>query len=244
MTLFLASVRDAAEAEIALAGGADIIDLKHPETGALGALAPAAIADCIGQVAGRAPVSATIGDLPLDVTATLREAVLGTAKLGVDYVKIGIFPGAGAERCLRALAPEAAALRLILVLFADAMPNFDAIELAARMGAQGVMFDTLGKTAGTLPDHISYIALAGHIASAKAEGLIVGVAGSLRARHVPGLLALEPDLIGFRGALCLSGDRTQSLDPARLSTIRALIPKSPRRLRQANFPDHAPQALC
>ncbi len=37
MTLFLASVRDAAEAEIAIGAGADIVDLKDPgQQGALG----------------------------------------------------------------------------------------------------------------------------------------------------------------------------------------------------------------
>jgi len=243
MTLLLASVRDRAEAEMAIGAGADIIDLKDPSNGALGALSPRTIAACVDHIAGRAPVSATIGDLPLE-GKVVREAITGTAGLGVDYVKVGIFPGSGAARCLRQLEPEAARVRLILVLFADAMPEFDAVDIAARIGGQGVMFDTLGKTSGSLPDHITYIALAGHIAAAKAEGLIVGVAGSLRAKHVPGLVALEPDLIGFRGAFCLEGDRGKSLDASRLSAIRALIPKSPRRLRQVNFPDHAPHALC
>ena len=66
LTLFLASVRDAEEAELALRAGADIVDLKDPEQGALGALTPDTIAACVKQVAGRAPVSATIGDRPLD----------------------------------------------------------------------------------------------------------------------------------------------------------------------------------
>ena len=243
MTLLLASVRDAAEAELAVGAGADIIDLKDPAKGSLGALSPRDIAACVDQVAGRAPVSATIGDLPLE-HGTVRQAVLNTARLGVDYVKLGVFPGRGAARCLQSLEQEAAHIRLIAVLFADAVPEFDAIEAAARIGAQGVMFDTLGKGSAALPDHISYIALAGHIAAAKAEGLIVGVAGSLRAKHVPGLLALEPDLIGFRGALCLEGDRSKPLDIDRLLAIRGLIPKSPRRLRHANFRDHARHALC
>jgi uncharacterized protein (UPF0264 family) len=243
MTLFLVSVRDAAEAELAIGAGADIVDLKDPAKGSLGALCRRDIALCLEQVAGRAPVSATIGDLPLESAAVSR-AVLDTARLGVDYVKLGIFPGAGAARCLHSLDEVAAQTRLIVVLFADAMPEFDAVGAAARIGAQGVMFDTLGKGSGALPDHMSYIALAGHIAAAKAEGLIVGVAGSLRAKHVPGLLALEPDLLGFRGALCLEGDRVRPLDMDRLSAIRGLIPNSPKRLRLANFPDHASRALC
>ena len=72
------------------------------------------------------------------------------------------------------------------------------------------MFDTLGKRAGSLPDHMSYMGLADCIAAAKAEGLIVGLAGALQARHVPSLVALQPDLIGFRGALCQGGDRVHA----------------------------------
>ena len=67
------------------------------------------------------------------------------------------------------------------------MPEFDAIALAARIGAHGVMFDTMGKRAGSLPEHMSFMGLADRIAAAKAEGLIVGLAGSLQARHVPSL---------------------------------------------------------
>ncbi len=55
MTLFLASVRDTAEAEMAIGAGADIIDLKDPGHGALGALAPDTIAACVRRIAARAP---------------------------------------------------------------------------------------------------------------------------------------------------------------------------------------------
>lgn len=243
MTLFLASVRDAAEAEMAIEAGADIIDLKDPGQGALGALVPDTIAACVRSVAGRAPVSATIGDLPLE-EKVVRAAVLATAGLGVDYVKLGLFPGRDAEPCLNSLTAEATQIRLIFVLFADGLPDFDAIGLAARIGAHGIMLDTMGKDGGSLPDHLSFMALAEHIAAAKAEGLVVGLAGSLKARHVASLIALAPDLLGFRGALCQSGDRSQDLDPVRLAAIRALIPERPRLLREANLPSLAPQALC
>ena len=243
MTLFLASVRDAAEAEMAIGAGADIIDLKDPSQGALGALAADSIAACVRRVAGRAPVSATIGDLPLE-EESVRATVLATAGLGVDYVKLGLFPGGDAERSLNLLKTEVAEIRLIVVLFADALPDFDAIGLAARIGAHGVMFDTMGKDAGSLPDHMSFMALAEYIASAKAEGLVVGLAGSLKAKHVASLVALTPDLLGFRGALCQSGDRSQDLDPVRLAAIRALIPERPRILHEPNLADLVPQALC
>jgi uncharacterized protein (UPF0264 family) len=243
LTLFLASVRDAEEAELALHAGADIVDLKDPTQGALGALPPDIIAACVKQVAGRAPVSATVGDLPLEGDG-VRAAMRKTASLGVDYVKLGIFPGGNAQRCLKRLAGDTGKLRVILVLFADAMPDFDAVALAARIGAHGVMFDTMGKRTGSLPEHMSFMGLADRIAAAKAEGLIVGLAGSLQARHVPSLLALQPDLLGFRGALCIGGDRAMPLDSDRLAGIRALVPERPRIFHEPNVAERIPQALC
>ncbi len=243
MTLFLASVRDPGEAETAIGAGADIVDLKDPGAGALGALAHEAIEACVRATGGRLPVSATIGDRPLE-GERIRAAVLATAARGVDYVKLGLFPGADAERCLEGLAPLTPEVRLILVLFADALPEFDAVGLAARIGAVGIMLDTLGKTGVSLPDLVSPKNLAALIASARARGLMIGFAGSLRASHVPGLLALGPDIIGFRGALCRDGKRGQKLDPARLARIRALIPRDPALVCAANVPNLATHALC
>jgi dihydroneopterin aldolase len=248
MTLFLASVRDAGEAETAMTAGADIIDLKDPQSGALGALDLKTSASCVRSIAGRAPVSATVGDLPLD-GETIRDAVLATAASGVDYVKLGLFPGGDARACHRLLEAERSRVRLILVLFADALPDFDAVGEAARIGAAGVMLDTAGKSGGSLLDHLSLDTLARFVAAAKGEGLTVGLAGSLKENHVPQLLALGPDLLGFRSALCRGGVRAQSLDPLACAAIRALIPQ-PRRalpkadlLPQADLADLAPQAL-
>jgi dihydroneopterin aldolase len=243
MTAFLASVRDAAEAELALRAGADIIDLKDPVSGALGALDRATIEACAKRIAGRAPVSATVGDLPMHAK-TMREAVRATAACGADYVKLGIFPHPDARRCLAALATETHRLHLIVVLFADALPDFDAVTQAAMIGAKGVMLDTAGKTGGALPDHISHAGLARFIAAARRHGLTVGLAGSLRPAHVGPLLRLKPDLLGFRGALCRGEARTAPIDARGCAHVRALIPRMPRTAPEPALIQAAPQALC
>ena len=137
-----------------LPAGADIIDLKDPAKGALGALASDAIASCVAAIAGRAELSATVGDLPME-PATVLSAVRATAATGVDYVKLGLFPGGDARGCLRLLAEQARGVRLILVVFADASPCFDAIREAALIGASGVMLDTACKDGRSLLDHLS-----------------------------------------------------------------------------------------
>ena len=117
MTMMLASVTGPDEAEIAIAGGADIVDLKDPAAGALGALPAARIAATIGAIKGRRPVSAVTGDLPPqpDIVAS---AVRDIATTGVDYVKVG-FPGDRRSDVLRILAGVAVGARLVGVVFAD-----------------------------------------------------------------------------------------------------------------------------
>ena len=154
MTRFLASVRDAQEAQTVLAAGADIVDLKEPANGALGAVDLPTIKACVAAIAGRRPVSATVGDLPMDEDR-VHDAVLATAACGVDDVKLGILPGGNPQECfarLRARPPRAG---LILVFFADAMPDFDPVGAALEAGARGLMLDTAGKRAGALLDHMA-----------------------------------------------------------------------------------------
>ena len=53
---------------------------------------------------------------------------------------------------------------------------------------------------------------------------MAGLAGSLEPPDVPRLLLLEPDYLGFRGALCAGRDRAARIDPAAIAIIRELIP--------------------
>jgi dihydroneopterin aldolase len=223
MTKFLASVRDAEEAQAVLAAGADIVDLKDPAKGALGAVDLATITASVASVGGRVPVSATVGDLPMDA-GLVHDAVVATAACGVDYVKLGVLPDGDPHGCLARLRTGSPRPNLILVFFADAMVAIDPIAAAVEAGARGVMLDTAGKQSGSLLDHMALAEIDRFVTSASQAGLTVGVAGSLRPAHVAPLLALAPDIIGFRGALCHGGQRGSHLDPIACSQIRALIP--------------------
>ena len=104
MTMMLASVRSLDEALIALEGGADLIDLKEPSRGALGALDHAAVRICVQAINGRRPVSATIGDLPSMDPQLMTDAVERMAATGVDFIKIGFFVHPRAVDCAKALS--------------------------------------------------------------------------------------------------------------------------------------------
>src|SRR6201993_5147316 len=112
MTLFLASVTGADEAEIALAHGADIIDLKDAAKGGLAPLPADVVRAAVVAVAGRRPVSAVAGDAGMDPDA-VASSVQEIARTGVDYVKIGFYPGLQQKACVHALAHVGRQTRLV-----------------------------------------------------------------------------------------------------------------------------------
>jgi len=222
MTGLLASIRSAAEAALAVAGGADIIDAKEPAAGALGRVGSRVLRAVVHEVAGRRPVSATIGDLDLR-PSVVTAAVESTAADGVDIVKIGVFPGA-VEATWAALQPLArGGLRLVAVVFADQAP--DLVELpkrCAEAGFFGVMLDTADKAAGPLTAHLDPEALAAFVGRARGLGLASGLAGSLRLDDIPSLAPIGADYLGFRSALTIAG-RSSGLDAAALRAVRQAL---------------------
>lgn len=235
MTMLLASVTGLEEAELALVHGADIIDLKDPAKGALGALDPSLVRAVTAALARRRATSAVTGDLPMQADRVVA-AARRMAETGVDFVKVGLPSGAGRADCIRALSVLAERTRLVGVMFADDAPDFGLLPLMAASGFAGAMLDTARKGAGRLLDHADLATLQQFVHACHTHGLVAGLAGSLEAPDVPRLLLLAPDYLGFRGALCAHCDRKAALDARALAVIRGLIPADPRGAKR----DHAP----
>lgn len=221
---FLASVTSEAEARLAAREGADIIDCKNPAAGALGALSHGIVASIRASVPRHIPVSATIGDLAPEPERVL-DAARAMAATGCDIVKIGVFPGGSALETIAHLGSHLAGRTpLVAVLMADAPRDQALVQALGEAGFVGVMLDTANKDGRTLLDHCAPDALRTFIAEAHGAGLFAGLAGSLRLAQVAELLALGPDVLGFRGALCRASDRRSALDATALSDVRAAIP--------------------
>lgn len=231
MTGWLASVAETAEIPLILPAAPDILDLKDPSAGALGAWAVEDIAATVRELAGlpaRPQLSATIGDHPMRPEA-VEPAARRIAATGVDFVKIGFAPDGAPDRCIDALAPLAAeGVQLVALLFADRWPPDPGclpIDRLAAAGFRGAMLDTAGKHHG-LRHHWDDAQLSSFVCCTRAHGLLTGLAGSLRVADIPALAALSPDYLGFRGALC-GGERTAGIDPqavARVATAFAGLP--------------------
>ena len=225
MTGFLASVSSLQEARVVLAAGVDIIDLKQPENGALGAVSGDVISEVVDFIDGRRMVSATVGDLVADADIVC-PVVEWTAACGVDIVKVGLFDGGDQkEYLLRAIGDTATGkVKIVIVAFADRGPDLGLLDHIAEAGIAGVMLDTADKRNGTLCNHASTAQLREFVGRAKALGLMTGLAGSLCLDDVPPLLDLAPDYLGFRGALCRRGERLDTIDSTAVRAVRSAIP--------------------
>ena len=152
-------------------------------------------------VAGRRAVSAVTGDLPME-PELLRSRAAAVAATGVEWSRSACGPIRGRATASGRLLHTARATRLVGVIFADLGPDFSLVQAMADAGFAGAMLDTAGKGMGRLTTHLGADQLARFVAACLEHRLICGLAGGLEAPDVPRLLALGPDVLGFRGALC------------------------------------------
>jgi uncharacterized protein (UPF0264 family) len=228
MTGMLASVNSVEEAILVLNANVDIIDLKQPALGALGALETSLVKTIVDEVNGRCPVSATIGDLPMQADL-IYDAVTAMASTGVDYIKIGFFPGGDWQVTINKLATFPRKLKgminLIAVLFADTQPDFAVIAALKLAGFKGVMLDTMDKKKGSLTQVMSKIDIARFVKLAKNQSMLCGLAGSLRLEDIAELMVYQPDYLGFRGALCENHNRIARLNKQSIIQIKQVLIK-------------------
>ncbi len=214
----LVSVVSAAEARLALAGGADIIDVKDPGEGALGAPSPGVLTEVVRVVGSAAPVSVALGDMP-DLPHTAALAAWGAALAGADYVKVGLRGVSGLERAVAVMSAVADAVAPQTAVIAAAYADADALdppalapawlpELVERTGIAGALVDTCVKDGRGLYGWLSESELADLIVRTHAAGASFAVAGQLTRDQ---LCRVPADVVGVRSAVCRDGDRTGEL---------------------------------
>jgi (5-formylfuran-3-yl)methyl phosphate synthase len=234
----LVSVVDAVEARAAAAAGADIVDVKNPAEGSLGAPTPAVIAGVRAAVPAGLPVSAAIGDMP-DLPGTAALAALGAARSGATFVKVGLW-GVSTEQdaiaLLRAVRDGVPDAVVVAAAYADARRVAHAPlapELLPRVaraaGVESCLLDTAVKDGRGLLEWLSPDALASLVAEAHGAGLQVALAGALRAEDLPVVRDTAADIAGVRSAACAGGRRTATLDTARVRALAAACAATPPR---------------
>ena len=207
MTQLLVSVRNAPEALDALAGGADLIDIKEPLAGSLGAASPAAIGQVIAAVDGRAPVSVALGEL-VDIPG--KDLSFCT---GATYAKVGLAGALGdpnwPQRWKNLIQCFPDGVRPVAVIYADyahsGAPNpSEVLTHAAQFGCVAVLIDTFNKTQGRLTEQWTIDELQQLAHRVRQAGMLFVVAGSLAATDLPAIAPLAADYIAVRSAVCES----------------------------------------
>lgn len=215
----LVSVVDKSEAIESINGGANIIDVKNPKEGSLGANFPRVIREIKNVIPENIELSATIGDMP-NIPGTAALAALGAAVCGVKYVKIGLFGVKNIEDSITMLTEVCRAVKEYndkLKIIASGYADYKTVGcinplklpgIAYNADADGVLIDVKIKNRkSNLFNFLKNNQLRKFVIQAHSYNLLVALAGSLKKQDIEPVYNLGSDIIGFRGALCTNIDR-------------------------------------
>lgn len=236
----LVSVRSVEEVDAAMAGWADIIDVKEPARGAMGAASPEVIRAIAEHLPDDVPLSVALGDPMSGPEAAGAARVLTPSRRSGEVIlKLGL---AGAQTEVRAegllgavrtAVREAGPAGIVAVAYADwasaraPIPSA-VIRVAAATGMTGVLLDTFVKDGRDLFAAMQPDDVAGWIREARAAGLVVAVAGSIGPVGIARLRSPGPDVVGVRGAAC-DGGRMGRISEARVRALRAALGDAAKR---------------
>ncbi|MGB9937055.1 MAG: (5-formylfuran-3-yl)methyl phosphate synthase [Methanobacterium sp.] len=216
--LLLISPINTEEAHEAIEGGADIIDVKNPKEGSLGANFPWVIKNVREMTPKDMLVSATLGDVPYK-PGTVSLAAMGAAVSGADYIKVGLYGTTNYDESLEVMKNVVKTVNdynedaiVVASGYADAhrVGAVDPMEIpkvAADAGADLAMVDTAVKDGKTLFDFMNEEMITKFNDEIHEYGLKSALAGSIKKDQLETLYNLGTDVVGIRGAACIGGDR-------------------------------------
>ena len=224
----LVSPRDIPEARKSLA--ADIIDVKKPSEGSLGANFPWVIREI--KALSTKPVSAAIGDFDYKPGGASL-AAYGAACSGADYIKVGLmFDGIDKasdliESVVKAVKDEFPEKRVVISAYSDyvrlgSISPFDMAPLVAKAGADLAMIDTGIKDGKSTFDFMDEATLTRFTWKNHDLGIGTAIAGAMKMEDIPVLKRINPDIIGVRGMVC-GGDRNASIREDLVQKLVAMV---------------------
>ncbi len=222
MTQLLISVKNVEEAMLALDLGVNIIDLKDPNIGALGALDLQETKRILQAINGRGLVSATVGEQHGSLIELVQD-IEARALLGVDMIKIAISPlfyTNNFERTIQSLVSRG--IKIVAVFFADEAIDFNLLELIKLAGFWGAMLDTKIKQENLLQVQTKH-ELQNFTQTCHQYHLKSGLAGSLRPQHIDFLIEYNPTYIGFRGGVCKNLSRKSDLSSVKVIEVGDML---------------------
>ena len=233
--LLLISPINTDEALESIEGGADIVDVKNPKEGSLGANFPWVIRNIRNITPEGMHVSATLGDVPYK-PGTVSLAAAGAVVSGADYIKVGLYGTKNYDEALEVMENVVKSVRefdknalVVASGYADAhrVGAVDPMEIpkvAAEAGADLAMVDTAVKDGKTLFDFMDIDKLQEFNNMIHDHGLKSALAGSIKKNQLKLLYDVGCDVVGIRGAACTGGDRNKgSIHRSAVSELKGMI---------------------
>jgi len=227
----LVSVRSRQEAAAALAGGADIIDIKEPSQGSLGRAAASVMDDITRFVRSQSPetiVSAALGEVAKIATSSRRivwpETSLNLVKCGLSGLLPNVNQWQDSWQSFRQSKAVCHLNQWVAVSYADyqranAPAPLDVFEEGFRIGCPVMLVDTFVKDGTGLFDWMSPPELKELRRVTQSSGTKLALAGQISASQIPQVLAADPDIIAVRGAVCAHGDRGATVTADRVHQL-------------------------
>ncbi|TKA00847.1 (5-formylfuran-3-yl)methyl phosphate synthase [Actinacidiphila oryziradicis] len=218
----------------------DIVDVKKPDEGSLGANFPWVIREIRDAVPADKPVSATVGDVPYK-PGTVAQAALGAAVSGATYIKVGLYGCTTPEQAIDVMRGVVRAVKeyrpdafVVASGYADAhrigcVNPLALPDIARRSGSDAAMLDTAVKDGTRLFDHVPPEVCAEFVRLAHEADLLAALAGSVKVGDLGALTRIGTDIVGVRGAVCEGGDRnTGRIQPQLVAAFRAEMDRHAR----------------
>lgn len=232
----LVSVRSLAEARSVAASPVEVIDLKEPDRGPLGACDPALWHRCHSECPFEGAWSAALGEFASALELASRvPAEFAYAKAGPSGLDSSEALAALWCTIRQRLAPTTA---LVAVAYADflaarTLAPEKVLAEAARHRIQTLLVDTFVKDGRTSVDHLGIDRLRSLVAAARRWGCDVVLAGGVTLGTLSTFASTGARRIGVRGGVC-RGDRGSEIDPVEVARWTAQTEKLAARLLPAN----------
>ncbi len=225
----LISIKNVDEAMVALETGVDILDLKDPNIGALGALDLKTTERILQNIQAfqaltfqqsQPLISATVGEEHADM-AVLIQMIDIRIKMGINMIKIAV-SDLRRKNLLSKLNKQAQQVKLVAVFFADQAIDLDFLQQLKVHGFYAAMLDTQKKQQNLI-QICADATLQNFVQKCHEIGLKTGLAGSLKPQHIAHLANINPSYIGFRGGVCADNLRKSILIPEKIIKVKKLL---------------------
>ena len=213
-TSLLVSVKNLLEIE-KIKEFVDIIDLKNPNAGALGAWAKKDIIEATKRYSDEIILSATLGNYKSKNVIFNRLRFFD--RLGLYYIKIGFFTDSIKETnaLFKLINSTNSKTKIVPVFFAEHKNTinyiFNNLEILLIHQIDTILIDTINKKSVNLLEIYPYQFLKNFINLGKENNIKIGLAGKVKKKEIKKLINLKPYLIGVRSAVCDSQNRNLSL---------------------------------